>query len=393
MSNDGIEPDELWAQTTAIAVTPTSSGSSQRQLIIIGAVAFVAMFVVGLVLTLVLGSDDPTTSVATTTTSTLSTTTTSTPAIVGPTSTQPSIETTAPVATTTETTTETTVESTTTTMATLPVSQAITVAGPSGIVHITGSQTQVFDSQTWALAFRLSDGSYIAQPVWPGYQQPGDNTIYRVGETTSVVVSATNPDAEWLRLHDVFSEGGSTFAVYSVKRGVGLEAAQEELFVVDLASGKKTSYGIIGDWITGPSKLTYGSGIIVGEFFTETTAGPFFLTLDGYSINPNDFGLAESYDNCDVCPSHFTVDPSGQRIAWVEADLLVVLDRQSTRRVAEVRLPQGLYTDIDSLDLLGDLILINAYDRSTGVLGKPILMSFAGTSTTLGGYGTATFDQ
>ena len=150
---------------------------------------------------------------------------------------------------------------------------------------------------------------------------------------------------------------------------------------------------MIGGWESGTSRLTYGSNIIVGQFFTEADTGPFFLHLDGYTTNPNDFGLADSYSVCSVCPSQFTVDPSGQRLAWLEADLLVVLDRTSATRIAEIRLPQGLYLTIDSIEVFGDLILINVYDSNTGTIGKPILMSFNGTSTTLDTAGTATFDQ
>jgi hypothetical protein len=78
---------------------------------------------------------------------------------------------------------------------------------------------------------------------------------------------------------------------------------------------------------------------------------------------------------------------------YIQADLIVVLDRTSATRIAEIRLPQGLYSTIDSLDVFGDLILINIYDSTTEALGKPILMSFNGTSTTLDTVGAATFDQ
>ena len=175
--------------------------------------------------------------------------------------------------------------------------------------------------------------------------------------------------------------------------GLGIEDSQEELFALDLNTGLKTSFGLIGGWESGTSRLTFGSNIIVGEFFASADAGPYFLNLDGYTTNPNDLGLADSYSDCSVCPSRFTVDPSGQRLAWVEADLLVVLDRSSGTRIAEIRLPQGLYTRIDSIDLFGDLILINVYETIGGPMAKPILMSFAGTSTILEVPGTATFDQ
>jgi hypothetical protein len=229
--------------------------------------------------------------------------------------------------------------------------------------------------------------------VPPEYQQLGDTNIYRVGATTSAIRSVVNPANEWLRLHDVYTESGSIFVLYSLSSGLGLEDAQEELLAFELNTGLTTSFGMIGGWESGTSRLTYGSNIIAGEFFAEADTGPFFLHLDGYTTNPNDFGLADSYSDCSVCPSKFTVDPSGQRLAWIEADLLVVLDRMRATRVAEIRLPQGSYTTIESLDLLGDLILINTDVSHPQAMGKPILMSFNGTSTILEVAGTATFDQ
>jgi hypothetical protein len=172
-----------------------------------------------------------------------------------------------------------------------------------------------------------------------------------------------------------------------------MEDSKEELFAMNLNTGLTTSFGIVGGWESGTSRLTFGSNIIVGQFSAEADTGPFFLHLDGGTTNPNDLGLADSYSDCSVCPSRFTVDPSGQRLAWVEADLIVVLDRTSATRVAEIRLPQGLYSTIESIEIFGDLILINIYDSNTGTMSQPILMSFNGTSMILEVAGTATFDQ
>ena len=375
MSNDGIEPDDLWAQTTAVPVTPPPSGSSTRQLIVIGASAFVVMLIVGLILTLSLGGNDSNTAVATTSTSPSTSVVTSTI--------QPSVLPTTLV--------PTTIQDTTTVVAS--INHPITIAGSQGISHIADSNTTLVDSQSWDLAFRLPDGTFIAQHAPTDYQQPGDTNIYRVGATTSVVQSVANPANELLRLHDVYTESGSTFVLYSLSSGSGLEDAQEELIAFELNTGLTTSFGMIGGWESGTSRLTFGSNIIVGQFFAEADTGPFFLHLDGYTTNPNDFGLADSYSDCSVCPSQFTIDPSGQRLAWIEADLLVVLDRTSATRIAEIRLPQGLYLTIDSIEVFGDLILINVYDSNTGTTGKPILMSFNGNSTILQTTGTATFDR
>ena len=379
MSNDGIEPDELWAQTTAIPVTPPPSGTPTRQLVVIGASAFVVMLIVGLVLTLSLGGNDTSTSIATTSTSSSTS--------VVPSTIQPSVSPTSLV--------PTTIQETTTTTVVPSINQPITIAGSQGISHIAGGITTRFDSQPWETAFRLADGSYIAQHSSAGYGQQTDTTIYRVGATTTVVKSVTNPATEWMRLHDVYSEGstGDSFVLYSLSSGFGMEDSKEELFALSLNTGLTTSFGMIGGWESGTSRLTFGSNIIVGQFSAEADSGPFFLHLDGYTTNPNDFGLADSYSDCSVCPSRFTIDPSGQRLAWVEADLLVVLDRVSATRIAEIRLPQGLYPTIESIEIFGDLVLINVYDPNTGTMSQPILMSFNGTSMMLDTAGTATFDQ
>ena len=379
MSNDGIEPDELWAQTTAIPVTPPPSGTPTRQLVTIGASAFVIMLIVGLILTLSLGGNDTSTSIATTSTSSSTS--------VVPSTIQPSVSPTSLV--------PTTIQETTTTTVVPSINQPITIAGSQGISHIAGGITTRFDSQPWETAFRLADGSYIAQHSSAGYGQQTDTTIYRVGATTTVVKSVPNPATEWMRLHDVYSEGstGDSFVLYSLSSGFGMEDSKEELFALSLNTGLTTSFGMIGGWESGTSRLSFGSNIIVGQFSAEADSGPFFLHLDGYTTNPNDFGLADSYSDCSVCPSRFTIDPSGQRLAWVEADLLVVLDRVSATRIAEIRLPQGLYPTIDSIEIYGDLVLINVYDPNTGTMSQPILMSFNGTSMMLDTAGTATFDQ
>ena len=379
MSNDGIEPDELWAQTTAIPVTPPPSGTPTRQLVVIGASAFVVMLIVGLVLTLSLGGNDTSTSIATTSTSSSTS--------VVPSTIQPSVSPTSLV--------PTTIQEMTTTTVVPSINQPITIAGSQGISHIAGGITTRFDSQPWETAFRLADGSYIAQHSSAGYGQQTDTTIYRVGATTTVVKSVTNPATEWMRLHDVYSEGstGDSFVLYSLSSGFGMEDSKEELFALSLNTGLTTSFGMIGGWESGTSRLSFGSNIIVGQFSAEADSGPFFLHLDGYTTNPNDFGLADSYSDCSVCPSRFTIDPSGQRLAWVEADLLVVLDRVSATRIAEIRLPQGLYPTIESIEIFGDLVLINVYDPNTGTMSQPILMSFNGTSMMLDTAGTATFDQ
>lgn len=385
MSNDGIEPDDLWAQTTAIPVTPPPSGTPTRQLVVIGSSAFVVMLIVGLVLTLSLGGND--TSTAITPTSTFPSTS------VTPSTTLPvSIVTTVVATTVGETTT---IPSTT--VVGPSANQPITIASPLGIFHVTDGKTTQVDNQSWALAFRVANGTYIAQHVNPKNGQQGDTSIYLIGATTKVIVAPPNPDTDWIRLHDFYFDNMGSGILYSLNTNYLGTDAKEELFVIGEVDtswpSPSISWGIIGGMNSGTSRLTEGNDIFVGEKFEEANSGPFFLDLDMTKTKPNDLGLADSYDNCIVCPSKFAIDPNGQHIAWVEADLLVVIDRTSATRVAEIPLPKGLYTSISSLDVLGDQILINIYDSNSGAMGRPILMSFNGTSMTLDTAGTATFDQ
>lgn len=389
--NESSEPtsDQIWAVTGPIATVPSTDPSEEspsprdlRVAVAIGVVSFVLLLVVGLVATLSLGSDDPV-SISTDT---------------GAPSTTLAVTTTVPAPTTVATTPipgvgmTTVVETTTTTIASaIPTDRSITVAG-AGLYDLTINSSTTVNNEQWAVAFRLPDGTVIAQHVFPGYGEPGDNTVYRIGSTTSTVLAPTDPSNEWIRLHDVFREGTAFFALVSVKSGVGFEDAREELFTINLDTGEKVSYDMIGGWEEGPSRLSYGSGLIVGEYFSSITSGPFFLSLDGVTINPNDLGLSSSYDDCAVCPSRFATDPSGTRIAWVEGDLLVVFDRNAGTRIAETRLPVGLGRDVDSIDLLGNTAIINAYDRTTGILGAAHVVGFDGTSTQLPTPGRATFD-
>ena len=283
---------------------------------------------------------------------------------------------------------------TTTTVApaTVPLDRRIVVASPTGITTVTGSSSVSNDSGSWAVAISLRDGGYVAQRVWPGYGQPGDTTIYLVVEgVMSALVAPADPSNEWIRLHDVIDDSGSDKILYSVKSGLGFDLATEELFLFDIGSGTTESLGIIGGWEDGPGRLSIGGQVIVGETFSQIDSAPFIRRRDGASIDPSTFGLATSYPDCSVCPKAFAIAEDGSTMVWVENDLLVVVDVASGRRVTEVMLIDGLGRDVDSLDVDGSVVLVNAYDRNTGVLGRPFLYGFDGTFVQLPVVGSATF--
>ena len=283
---------------------------------------------------------------------------------------------------------------TTTTIApsSIPVDQRIFVASPAGISAVVGSSSGSIDSGSWAVAISSGDGSIIAQQVWPGYGQSGDTSIHRIVDgVETVLVAPADPANQWLRLHDVVADGGSDKILYSVKNGLGFDSAFEELFLFDLATNASQSLGVIGGWEDGPGRLSIGGGLIVGEKFSQIESAPFVRRRDGSTIDPNIFGLATSYSDCAICPKAFAIDEPGAHLVWVEDDLLVVVDLATAERVAEVKLVAGLGRDVDSLDVSSSTVLVNAYDRNTGVLGRPYVYGFDGTSVQLPEVGSATF--
>lgn len=283
---------------------------------------------------------------------------------------------------------------TTTTVATItiPLDRRLVVASDSGIVELDGASSNTVFAGSWAVAVTLGDGSVVAQQVWPGYGQMGDTTIYRVANgTESVLVAPTDPTNEWIRLHDIVSLGGNDAVLYSVKSGTGFDEALEELFLVDVVTGVSRSLGVIGGWEDGPSRLSIGGDLVVGETFTQIESAPFIRRVDSTSVDPGTFGLATSYPDCPECPRAFAIDEKGDRVVWVEQDLLVVVDTSTGERVAEVRMTDGLGRDVDSLDIVDSTILVNVYDRDSGVLGRAYVFGFDGTSTRLSVAGSATF--
>jgi hypothetical protein len=267
---------------------------------------------------------------------------------------------------------------------TIPVDQRIFVASPNGITTVTGSSSASYATGAWAVVIDLRDGGVVAQQVWPGYGQSGDSV-------ETVLVAPADPANQWIRLHDVVADGGSDQVLYSVKNGLGFDSAFEELFLFDLATNASQSLGVIGGWEDGPGRLSIGGGLIVGETFSQIESAPFVRRRDGTTIDPNIFGLAASYSDCSVCPKAFAIDERGAHLVWVEDDLLVVVDLATAERVAEVKLVAGLGRDVDSLDVSGSTVLVNAYDRNTGVLGRPYVYGFDGTSVQLPVVGSATF--
>lgn len=320
--------------------------------LMVGLVSFVGMVIVGLVLVLVFdgggGSTTPITSPV------LSFGPQSTLATVQPETTPPSSVVVSP----------TSVRTTTTTIpiAGAPLTSTLLTAGPDGVYLVDpNGKTRVVDG-SYERAFPLTSGSYLVQPESDSAADPADTTIYLVqpGAVPKAVITPESGVDEWLTLHDVIRRGGDWFALVSARTGTGPEDTTISIRLVGVTTGSEISFGEIDGWETRLGRLSIGNGNVVGEIRGTSGHSPLFLALDGAEpLDPTPLGLADTYDECDVCPRAFAIDEGGQRLAWVEGDVVVVIDIATADRLDTFTLPTGTGAVVESLELGTSSIVLN----------------------------------
>jgi hypothetical protein len=123
----------------------------------------------------------------------------------------------------------------------------------------------------------------------------------------------------------------------------------------------------VGGWEENTGRFTHGGGYLISDFYSGVSNGPLFLVLgDASPLSPTPFGLADQYDDCSVCPRLFAISPKGDRLAWIEADLLVVADTTSHERVMQVALPKDSGSSVVSLEVGGSSVILNRSSTSIG---------------------------
>ena len=399
--------DDIWATTGSVPAVPSlpppddsivpppppaepaPSQQQKRRAILVAVSSLMALLVIGVVVVLSLSSDEPDSVSSVTTIPAVTTTTT--PVISTTTlAVAPTIPVTAVPTTTMETTT-------TTVASAVRLENSITVANLGGIYAVGLTESNRKTSGEWTLAFALPDGGFVAQRQWPSFRGDPDPSIYIIDSLGEIQRSITleDPANEGLHLHDVYQRMGTTYILYSVETGMGFEEAREELFEFSLDTMSPKSLDLIGGWESTTSRLTYGDTMIVGEYYSEASSGPLFLTLNGISIDPNDLGLSDTYVDCSTCPRLFTTDRTGTRVAWFEPSLsqeglVVVFDLPTGRRIAEVRIPSGL--PVSSLELFGTGVLVNLR-ADNGSFANALVLDFTGGSAVLPEMGLATLSR
>ncbi len=307
-----------------------------------------AAAVVGLVL--VVSRDTPTTVPATDLTLPAVTTTVAPGSTVAPTD-----VTTVPDAATTTQPPDTAPPDTTTPPVVPDVPTAVVTAGADGVwvVDPDGTRVQWWD-QPAAFAVRSPDGSLIVQIHLRGDACTLDGTctaadtspLRLVGPNAYPVILSDELPGGWMRLHDAARLlDGRVMALVEWQTTVeaGVETEPGRLYAVDVQTGAVV---IVDDWFggweEGSSRLHLAeTGLIVGEYSSSITRSfysaviPGGLPLDTRPILPDQLGLEAGYDDCADCPQLYAIDRSGEVVAWIHGDDLVIrsLDTGTERRV------------------------------------------------------------
>ena len=112
---------------------------------------------------------------------------------------------------------------------------------------------------------------------------------------------------------------------------------------------------------------------------------------DTTPLSPTPFGLADQYDDCDVCPERFAISPRGDRLAWLEADLLVVVDTTSHARLMEVALPKDSGVSVVSIEVGESSLILNRSTTSIGPYQGAFVVTADGNIATATTPGFAVF--
>lgn len=347
---------------------------------LIGLAAFVGMVIIGLVAVLIF-HDDPQPTVSTT--PVVSFTATSNPVAAGTTSLPNSASTVA------QTTTTTSISPTGS-----PLLDAVVVAGPDGIWLENSAGKSKMVEGAFDVVLDLGDGDFLVQARSGRNAEPQDTVVFRVsaGGTPEPVITPSESGQEWISLHDAIRRDGQWWALVTIASGVGFDDAADQLVAVDLATGRREVIETVGGWEESTGRFTHGGGHLITDFYSGVSNGPLFMALGGTTpLSPTPFGLAEQYDDCSVCPRAFAISPTGHRLAWIEADLLVVADTQTHERVMQVALPKDAGAEVASIELGESSIILNRATTSIGPYQGAYVVTADGDISTVSTPGFAIF--
>lgn len=299
-----------------------------------------------------------------------------------------------------------TADSTTTTPPESSIGTPIVVASTEGVFLESSAGTTRIVEGAFDVVIPLGDGSYLAQARSGRDNDPVDTSILRIspGSSPIRVLEPAEGVSEWFTLHDAGVRNGSFTALVTVATGTLSDDSVEEVILLPLDSRERRLVFTRDAWRSAISHLTFGDDYVIGEVIDETNPEiignrPFMLRLadsaDGSittdTVPPSPFGLADSYSECLVCPRVFGVDSTGERLGWVEGDLLVIVDIASRQRLLVVSLPRGTGERVSSLEIGPNGILLNLRLVRSGPFQKALVVTGDGSIAASNFFGRAAF--
>lgn len=384
-----IRPDD--------AVSKTDRGTS----VLFGVMTFIAMAIVGLITSMALTrSDEPATTpvpvVSFSPRNSAPISPTSRPDTTNPTDTPLS-----------DTVDSTVVGSTTTTIPTeSSVGAPIVVASSDGVFLESSAGTTRIIEGAFDVVLAVGDGTYLVQAESGRDFDPISTSVRRVapGGTPNTILEPADGVDEWFTLHDVVVRNGSFTALISIASGNSGGDATEEIVLVPLDTRERRTILLRDASRSTISHLSLGGDLIVGEVVEQATDGrvtnrPLLLRLadssdgsiDVSNVSATPFGVADSYTGCFVCPRVFGVDNSGERMGWIEGDLLVVIDVASTQRLLLVTLPQGTGEQVMGIEIGERSVLLNRRLTREGPPQRALVISGDGSIGASNFFGQASF--
>ncbi len=286
------------------------------------------------------------------------------------------------------------------------IGSPIVIATAEGVLRETSVGTTRLIDGAFDVIIAVGDGTYLAQARSGRDADPLDTSILRLspqGVPTRVLEPAEGA-TEWFTLHDVTVRNGSFTALVTVATGTTSDDSRETIALVPLDSSQRIDVLTRDSWQSTTAHLSIGSDLLVGEVVDSSNSSeivnrPLILrlvdladgTLGTETVASTPFGLADSYSDCFVCPRVFGIDSSGQRLGWIEGDLVVIVDISSTQRLLVVPLPQGTGERIVAIDIGSGGILLNRRLSIDGPFQRALVVTDDGSIGASTHFGRATF--
>jgi hypothetical protein len=232
-------------------------------------------------------------------------------------------------------------------------------AGSDGISMLPSNSSLVQISKLPAdIAIEGPDGNiYFSPSVAEGAQDADSRPrVYDVRTKQVTAIDVPNETNQGLELLDVATIQGELTLLYLVQSPVCFSGADPacitSLRTFQPATNRASTLLERIDWESGWNRFTLGNnGIVFGSTFGLVLESPMFFNIStGATPTLSAVGLLDDYDECDECPTSFTIDRSGAYVSWIEGP-------PGNRRVVVFELATGnrfetpIARDVDDLTI------------------------------------------